>query len=151
MLRITTADYDQIRRHAEDAYPLECCGILIGNFDADGRTVRSVACCTNAAPGSQQTTYDIDPRELIRAQRNARERGMEIVGFYHSHPDHPPSPSPTDLEHAHWIGCSYVITSVSPNSAADTKSFLLAGRLEEDKHFVEEDIVVNPKNSTTLP
>ena len=87
------------------------------------------------------TPYVIDPRELIRAQREARGRGLEIVGFYHSHPDHPARPSATDLEHAHWIGCSYLITSASASGAGQTKSFLLAGKLEEDKHFVEEQIV----------
>ncbi len=149
MLRINPADYAEIRRHAEEAYPLECCGILVGRFDADNRTVQSVVRCTNIAVGSQQTTYDIDPRELIPAQREARERGLEVVGFYHSHPDHPAQPSPTDLEHAHWIGCSYVIVSVSGTGAEDTKSFLLRGKLEEDKHFEGEEVVVTPAESNT--
>jgi proteasome lid subunit RPN8/RPN11 len=140
MLRINAADYNQIRRHAQEAYPLEGCGILVGRFDPHGRTVHFVVRCTNAAVASQQTRYDIDPRELIRAQREARERGLEIVGFYHSHPDHPAKPSPTDLEHAHWIGCSYVITSVSSGEAGETKSFLLDGKVEEDKHFLNEEI-----------
>lgn len=140
MLKISTADYAEIRRHAEDAYPLECCGILIGTFDADDRAVHAVVRCTNTAAGSRQTTYDIDPRELIRAQRDARERGLEIVGFYHSHPDHPARPSPTDLEQAHWIGCSYVIASVLSGRTSETKSFLLDGTVEEDKHFINEEI-----------
>jgi len=69
---------------------------------------------------------------------------MEIVGFYHSHPDHPARPSPTDLEDAHWIGCSYVITSVVQGKAHETRSFLLNGTLEEDKHFVEENLFFDP-------
>lgn len=67
---------------------------------------------------------------------------MEIVGFYHSHPDHPAQPSPTDLEHAHWIGCSYVITSVEQGNATDTQSFCLSGSREEDKKFLSELVVV---------
>jgi len=67
---------------------------------------------------------------------------MEIVGFYHSHPDHPAQPSPTDLEHAHWIGCSYVITAVAHGTAMDTRSFCLSGTREEDKHFLGELIHV---------
>ena len=141
MLRIKATLYTQIRRHAEDAYPHECCGILMGKFEAGDRTVDSIVPSANAADTAQQTTYVIDPRELIRARREARGRGLEIVGFYHSHPDHPARPSATDLEHAHWIGCSYVITSASASGAGQTKSFLLAGKLEEDKHFVEEQIV----------
>jgi proteasome lid subunit RPN8/RPN11 len=143
MLRISSANFAAIRQCAEDAYPLECCGILIGDFEAHDRTVDAVIPCTNAATAAQRTTYEIDPRELIRAHREARERGLEIVGFYHSHPDHPAMPSPTDLEQAHWIGCSYVITSVSSDGAGDTKSFLLSGRLEGDKRFVEEELVID--------
>ena len=140
MLRINAADYDQIRRHSEEAYPLECCGILVGFFDAENRTAHFTIRCTNATADSPQTTYDIDPRELIRAQREAREHGLEIVGFYHSHPNHPAQPSPTDLDHSHWIGCSYVITTVTKRGVGDTKSFHLIGKLEEDKRFVEEEI-----------
>jgi proteasome lid subunit RPN8/RPN11 len=139
MLKMKMADYADMRRHAEDAYPLECCGILVGRVDADDRTVQFIVRCNNAAD-SPQTTYDIDPRELIPAQRDARDRGLEVVGFYHSHPDHPSQPSPTDLEHAHWIGCSYVITTVTKHGTGNTKSFLLTGRLEEDKQFVAEEI-----------
>jgi proteasome lid subunit RPN8/RPN11 len=68
---------------------------------------------------------------------------MEIVGFYHSHPDHPAQPSPTDLEHAHWIGYSYVITSVTQGEATDTRSFLLSGPKEEDKSLAEEALVID--------
>jgi proteasome lid subunit RPN8/RPN11 len=142
MLRIRTTHCEQIRRHAEGAYPRECCGILIGSFEAGDRTVDSIVPASNAAAGSQQTTYALDPRELIRAQRDARERCLDIVGFYHSHPNHPAQPSPTDLEHAHWIGCSYVIVSVSGGKLCDTQSFQLSGRLEDDKHFEAEELVV---------
>ena len=143
MLRIKNMHCEQIRRHAEKEYPRECCGILMGKFGAGDRTVDSIVQCTNAADGSQQTTYVIDPRELIRAQREARERGLEIVGFYHSHPDHPARPSPSDLEQAHWIGCSYLIVGVSTGKTRETKSFLLDGRLEEDKRFTEEELFLD--------
>jgi proteasome lid subunit RPN8/RPN11 len=76
----------------------------------------------------------------VRAQREARQRGLEIIGFYHSHPDHPARWSKTDLQEAHWLGCSYVITSVMQGSAVDTNSFLLAGDSEENKRFEDEPI-----------
>lgn len=142
MLRITPVDYYLIRRHGQEAYPYECCGILAGSFGGDGRTVYLVLRCSNAAK-SQRTSYEIDPRELIRAQRQARERGFDIVGFYHSHPDHPPQWSPTDLAEAHWIGCSYLIVTVENGKAAETRSFMLTGRLEEDKRFVREDLLID--------
>ena len=85
---------------------------------------------------------DHDPKELIRIQREGRERGEDIVGFYHSHPDHPAQWSQTDLADAHWVGCSYVITSVVKGKAALTNSFELAGSDEDDKKLVAEKIEV---------
>ena len=81
---------------------------------------------------------------MIRAQRDARERGLEIVGFYHSHPDHPAQWSPTDLADAHWIGCSYMITTVENGRATETNSFVLSGTLEEDKAFLWEELLIAP-------
>lgn len=142
MLKIGVAEYEQVRQHGEETYPDECCGILIGRFTGATRVVFSIERCGNIAHGSLRNRYFIDPHEAIRAQRNARDHGLEIVGFYHSHPDHPPQWSSTDLEEAHWIGCSYVITKVDDGRAAVTKSFMLAGKLEEDKSFIEEEMVI---------
>ncbi len=80
--------------------------------------------------------------ELIRVQRQARARGLDIVGFYHSHPDHPAQWSSTDIAEAHWLGCSYIITRVAHGSADVTNSFLLHGTSEEDKHFNDEPIEI---------
>jgi len=142
MLRISTADYQDIRRHGEETYPHESCGILTGHFEGEMRTVQSIVPCANAQVDSPQSRYNIDPHQLVRAQREARERGLDIIGFYHSHPDHPPEWSPTDLEEAHWVGCSYVITSVEKGQATTTNSFELRGATEENKHFAWEQLVV---------
>ena len=98
--------------------------------------------CGNTREDSPHNRYHIDPRELVRIQRHGREQGYDILGFYHSHPDHPAQWSKTDLAEAHWIGCSYVITSVERGKAALTNSFALAGTGEEDKRFVHEPIHV---------
>jgi proteasome lid subunit RPN8/RPN11 len=142
MLRIGIAEYEQIRLHGEEAYPNESCGILLGKFSGDAHIVLAVVRCVNARKGPQHNRYSIDPVELLRVQRDARDRELDIVGFYHSHPDHPPQWSSTDLDGAHWIGFSYVITQVDSGIAAGTKAFVLAGKLEEDKSFVEEGIIV---------
>lgn len=142
MLKIASSDYDALRRHGKESYPHECCGILLGAVQGETRIVQAVIRCTNTHKDAPQTHYEIDPRELIRAQRDARERDLEVVGFYHSHPEHPARWSPTDLEHAHWIGCSYVITSIENGSATQTNSFVLTGSREEDKAFVEEELTV---------
>ena len=113
MLKLSHADYEALRRHGEETYPHECCGVLLGRMEDSGlRVVTSTARCGNTRTDSPQNRYNIDPRELVRIQREGRERGEDIVGFYHSHPDHPAHWSQTDLTEAHWIGCSYVITSV---------------------------------------
>jgi proteasome lid subunit RPN8/RPN11 len=139
MLKITQSAYLSLRQHGEETYPHECCGVLLGHFEDDGsKMVVHVARCRNTRADSPQNRYNIDPRELIRIQREGRERGEDIVGFYHSHPDHPAQWSSTDLAEAHWFGCSYVITSVEKGRATITNSFELTGVEEADKKFVDE-------------
>ena len=142
MLVIPTSEHDAIRRHGEETYPHECCGVLLGHFAGDDRRVTRSVRCGNTRSDSPHNRYSIAPQELVRIQRQARETGLEIVGFYHSHPDHPAQWSSTDLAEAHWIGCSYVITSVEKGKAQITNSFLLAGSKEEEKRFEDEEIRV---------
>jgi proteasome lid subunit RPN8/RPN11 len=142
MLKIGKPEFGEIRRHGEETYPHECCGVLLGRADGDERVVTSIARAGNTRTDSSHNRYNIDPKELIRIQREGRERGEDIIGFYHSHPDHPARWSPTDLAEAHWLGCSYVITSVEKGRAAVTNSFELAGGDEGDKKFVDEKIEV---------
>ena len=143
MLTIGRDSYARIRQHGEETYPYECCGVLLGRFDDDGtKTVTSIARCGNMREDSPQNRYQIDPKELIPIQREGRERGEDIVGFYHSHPDHPAQWSETDLVEAHWIGCSYVITSVEKGKATVTNSFELLGGDEEYKRLVDEGVIV---------
>jgi proteasome lid subunit RPN8/RPN11 len=152
MLRIDSQDYDALRLHGEETYPHECCGVLLGRFDDNGiRIVTATARCGNTRTDSPQNRYNIDPRELVRIQREGRERGEDIVGFYHSHPDHPARWSITDLAEAHWIGCSYVITSVEEGKATVTNSFELAGTQEDDKQLVEEKIVIISSSKPANP
>lgn len=143
MLRVPQPLYADLRRHGEETYPHECCGVLLGRFEDDGsRSVSRVARAGNTRRDSPHNRYHIDPKELIRIQREGRERGEDIVGFYHSHPDHPAMWSPTDLAEAHWFGCSYVISSVENGKAVTTNAFELAGSEEDDKRLVEEKIEV---------
>lgn len=146
MLQISQQVYDAIRQHGEETYPHECCGVLLGRFRSEaGTTVNEVegaARTTNTRADSAHNRYEIDPRELVRIQRSSREQGLEIVGFYHSHPDCPAHWSSTDLAEAHWIGCSYVITAVEKGSARQTNSFHLAGTTEDDKALVRETIEI---------
>ena len=153
MLRMDQVQFDKIRRHGEDAYPCECCGVLLGQIEEGVNTVHDAVSAENTRSDSAHNRYNIAPQELIGIQQQARRRGLDIVGFYHSHPDHPAEWSKTDLEEAHWVGCSYVITSVVGNAArggagtarcraTETNSFLLAGTGEGDKHLERQPIEV---------
>lgn len=145
MLRVSLADYEAMRAHGEETYPHECCGILLGTSDAASRSneVRRVVRAGNTRTDAAHNRYHIAPEELIRAQRDGRREGLDIVGFYHSHPDHPAQWSPTDFAEAHWFGCSYLITAVEQGKAAVTNSFLLTGTDEETKLFVYESIEIS--------
>jgi len=142
MLSIPHAEYLALRQHGEVAYPHESCGLLFGSARGDDRLVRRAVPCHNSRTDSPADRYRVDPGELVRLEREARARGEEVIGFYHSHPDHPARWSATDLAEAHWLGCSYVITRVAEGRAEDTCSFLLLGTGEADKCFLEEDVGV---------
>jgi len=143
MLKLSNTHYASLRQHGEETYPYECCGVLLGTMtDDDARVVTSIARAGNTRTDSPQNRYNIDPKELVRIQREGRERGEDIIGFYHSHPDHPAQWSQTDLAEAHWFGCSYVITSVEKGKAVLTNSFELTGFDENDKKLVDEKIEV---------
>jgi len=143
--------YDQLRAHGEETYPHECCGILLGKSDADALTVHELLRAGNTRTDSAHNRYNIAPQELIAAQRQARKSGLDIVGFYHSHPDHPAQWSPTDFAEAHWFGCAYVITAIEKGHAALTNSFLLAGTTEDDKTFTDQPIEIkDPTHQSSI-
>ena len=142
MLHLSYSDYAALRAHGEETYPHECCGVLLGNSVPDGNHVRQIVRAGNTRTDRAHDRYNIAPEELIRIQRQARTLGLDIVGFYHSHPDCPAQWSQTDFAEAHWVGCSYVITRVDQGKAADTNSFLLTGTSEEDKNFLDEPIEI---------
>jgi len=135
--------YEAIRAHGEETYPHECCGVLLGKPSPGGWLVASAVRAGNTRTDSAHNRYQIAPVELVKIQREAMKQGLDIAGFYHSHPDHPAQWSPTDFAEAHWIGCSYVITEVARGKAAITNSFLLSGTTEEDKRFENETIAVD--------
>jgi proteasome lid subunit RPN8/RPN11 len=145
-LKISKDLHEQLRAHGEETYPHECCGIMLGKADGDAIDVKALIRAGNTRTDSAHNRYHIAPQELIKAQREGRQQGLDIVGFYHSHPDHPAQWSPTDFAEAHWFGCSYVITSVDGDkqtgAAKITNSFLLTGTSEEDKAFANQPVEV---------
>ena len=127
MLAISRETSEQLRSHARDAFPEECCGILLGRVvEAERREVSAAIPCRNTHP-QPRTHYLLDSRDLIAAQRDAREQGRAIVGFYHSHPAHPAEASPTDQAEALWVGCSYVVVGVAEGGGTKMESYACVG------------------------
>jgi proteasome lid subunit RPN8/RPN11 len=163
-VRISNAAAEAMRRHAEQGYPLEICGFLVGTADDEGRAVREAWPARNAweddpalrrqvfealeSAGTEATAdrwesadmarrFIVDPKEIIAAMKRAREAGLDLIGLYHTHPNHPAIPSEFDLSVA-WPEWSYVILSVRGGQVAELRSWVLN---EEERRFEEEQVV----------
>ena len=122
-LRIAASLLDAIRGQGEAAYPAECCGALVGRASADGKEVVRLAPAVNRRTDDPHR-YLIAPDDLRRLEAEARAESLEVVGYYHSHPDHPARPSAFDTEHA-WPWYSYLIVRIDHGRAADAASWVL--------------------------
>jgi proteasome lid subunit RPN8/RPN11 len=129
-----------IRRHGEDTYPHECCGAMVGN----GRDVTLAVPLPNTTEEGPRRRFLVRPSDYQLAERRAREAGGELLGFYHSHPDHPARPSQFDLDHA-WPNLAYVIVSVAEGRARD----MTVWWLREDRTRFEEGNLNGDENSDT--
>jgi proteasome lid subunit RPN8/RPN11 len=123
-LRLPGALAAAIREHGRETYPNECCGFLLGA--PGGSAVSEIARASNAREEAAAThRYLIPPEDFVRVQRDADERGLDILGFYHSHPDHPARPSEFDRNHA-WPGYAYLIVAVAKGEPEDLRGYRLA-------------------------
>ncbi len=137
MITISEKQLSEIREHGVRDYPYECCGLLLGRYTENGKVVQETYPISNAREESaKRNRFLITPDELMRGERYARSRDLEVVGFYHSHPDSPAVPSKYDLEHA-WPTYSYIIVSTSEGQATD----LFSWEQEPDRsRFNREDV-----------
>jgi proteasome lid subunit RPN8/RPN11 len=145
MIQLAENQRNEIAAHGERDYPYECCGLLLGSFAAgDVKAINEIYPISNAREEqAKRNRFLIRPEELMRGERYAETRGLDVVGFYHSHPDHPAVPSQYDLEHA-WPLYSYIVISVSAGAAQDLRSW----EMEPDRsRFVEEEISVRQEVS----
>lgn len=126
---------------AEKGYPYECCGFLLGSATDDEINISSIREVINESIENKKVHYTIPPKEFMKAETFALTNDIQLLGVYHSHPDHPPKPSGRDLADAlpEW---SYFITSVCEGQAVDTRSW----RLSEERNFIEENIEINYSN-----
>lgn len=153
-LKIDTDHLARIRAHGARDYPSECCGMLLGHADGESKEVTEVVALGNLRhepdkaqellpleePGreSERNRFLINPLDQIRVEKDARARSLDVVGYYHSHPDHPARPSTYDRDHA-WPWYSYVIVSVERGEPKDVNSWVLA---EDRSRFEAEAIEV---------
>ena len=140
MLALNEKQLMEMRQHGERDYPFECCGLLLGRFQKDGRKIvaETYAISNAREEEAKRNRFLIRPEELMRGEKYAKEKGLDVVGFYHSHPDERAVPSQYDLEHA-WPTYSYIVISVEKGSAVDLQSW----QMEPDRsRFNPEKIIL---------
>ena len=137
-VKIRSKDLEKIRKHGEADYPNECRGFLLGKTDRDTKTViKSKPVVNSREQENRYNRYYIPPEEYMRIERLARDEDLEVIGFYHSHPDAEARPSQYDLDHS-WPFYSYIIVSVQKQKAKKMNSW----RLKEDRSaFAQEELI----------
>jgi len=126
---------EQIQQDGKQTYPNECCGVLLGKEQEGRKVVLEILPLQNARDDSPRNRFLILPEDLLHSDREARRRGMDIVGFYHSHPDHPARPSEYDREHA-WPWYTYIILAVGNGLPGEMTAWLLSD--DRGSFFPEE-------------
>lgn len=138
---------DAIRKHGTDTYPEECCGFLLGSMTADGNYIVAVIPVRNRLETNRNRRFSISADDFQDADLAAREKGWDIVGFYHSHPDHPAEPSAADLSEATFPGYTYIIVSVIDHRPQEVTAWSLApdrSRFETEPIEIISEIPVTP-------
>ena len=143
MIRLSKKIVDEIEYHGEQTYPEECCGMMLGFSDQGIHSIESVIPIDNSQSDNRKRRFLITPEQYRHAEQLADKWKMELLGFYHSHPDHPAAPSTFDTDHAlPWF--SYIIVSVGHGKAAAMTAWLLN---EERTQFKERKIMVEPASA----
>ena len=137
MIKISSSLLREIYDHTESSYPHECCGLMIGTFGGE-KVVHAFRKCKNLNTERAHDRYEMDPMCMLKTQREFEGSPWDIIGIYHSHPDHPSRPSQTDTDRA-FAGYSYVIISVEKGTVTSARSWVLN---ETEKRFTEEPLVV---------
>jgi proteasome lid subunit RPN8/RPN11 len=135
MLIIEKKLLNEVYNHGIETYPDECCGIMLGTADGEKRTVNKIFRAENLNKERSRDRYELNEKDFLRADREARNMDLEIVGIYHSHPDHPSKASETDRQKAH-EGYSYLIAAIHQGKFFSRNSWVL----DAEKQFQEEEI-----------
>ena len=137
-LRLPATLARRIEREGSAAYPNDCCGIMFGRDGKDGRIVDRIEAVPNVFDENEKYhRFSISPQQLMQAEKDAGAEGSLVLGFYHSHPDHPARPSEYDRQHG-WPFYSYVIVSIAKREPVDMTSWVMDEQIET---FSRQDIV----------
>jgi proteasome lid subunit RPN8/RPN11 len=141
VIEIVEQHLTEMRQHGERDYPFECCGLMLGRFESNGHkvVVETYPISNAREEAAKRNRFLIRPEELMRGEKYARAKSLDVVGFYHSHPDEPAVPSKYDLDHA-WPTYSYIVVSVEKRQAVDLRSW----EMESDRsRFSEEALATS--------
>lgn len=140
MLELPKTIHEQIKAHGVQSYPHEGCGLLLGHMSDERNIVTDILPVENKWPNEEEKPirFRIVPEDILQAELKAMRQGVDIVGIFHSHPNHPPIASPRDLAWATWPGYSYIITQIDKGVPSHSQSWQLA---DDRNGFVEEEIL----------
>ena len=147
MITLDENQLTNMRQHGERDYPCECCGLMLGRFDGSGHKImiETYPISNAREEEAKRNRFLIRPDELMRGEKYAREKGLDVIGFYHSHPDDRAVPSKYDLDHA-WPTYSYIVVAVTKGQATDLRSW----EMESDRsRFNEEETVESVPRTET--
>jgi proteasome lid subunit RPN8/RPN11 len=141
MIKINSEAWKTMVDHAQSTFPDECCGVMVGRIEGEGKLVTSAFALENAYKGKQEDRYEIRPEDLLAADKNARAEGLDLIGIFHSHPDCDAYFSKTDLENScPWY--SFVVLSVKGGKVDHANSFLP----NADQTAAEKEELIWPKS-----
>ncbi len=138
-LKILKAEYEKIIAHAKEVYPHECCGVIAGKGSGETREVIRAFRAVNFNEDRAHDRYDMDPKDQLRIEKEARGEGLDVIGIYHSHPDHPDEPSQFDRDRG-WPDYSYIIVAVQGGTETTLRSWSYS---EDDAPFTEETVEIS--------
>jgi proteasome lid subunit RPN8/RPN11 len=135
-LKISQELVRQIEAHGVETFPHECCGALLGLDDDNGRQILKLMPLENRRNDSPRNRFEVTPGDVLLAEKTAREKKIDLLGWYHSHPNAPARPSEFDREHA-WPWYSYIIVSIRDGAPADMTSW----RLKDDRAAYDTEAI----------
>ncbi|CAN5148714.1 M67 family metallopeptidase [soil metagenome] len=136
-LKIGAGDVGHIHDHAKETYPEECAGVIVGMDTGEMKVIVDVWRAENTHEEERSRRFLIEPLQIKKFEEQARERDLDVLGFYHSHPDHPAEPSEYDRKHS-WLYYSYIVASVGSDEVKDMRSWIL----KDDRSGYDEEQIV---------